>query len=324
MSLCTGAIGCPCQFTNQVLVDAMKQRTKEEGDLHSYPRKPKYIVHYTDDWYCSSKDCGHPISCHPSGEDPVRLLQYRDEIFASKTHITPRTLDDEFRRGVYSCCLCGLCHHSLRGDANPKITKAHIAKTSTNQWGIDVDSIRNFIPLCGTKDEKGTCHEAFDKGNLSFVQDPDSSERFWVPVLSNRADHQFLDRVCSVERVCIPTNPNHTLLHGFAETIITMLLKTEQEAQQDKIRRMNDWAAKITPPKTQQKRARELEGVQQRRKKEFAGSKTYCACGNPSESVLNDEALCASCLSERNRGMKELLEQRASEKARNRNDTTKP
>ena len=61
---CDGAPDCKCHFTRQELLAEKDKRITEEGELTSYPQKPKYIVHYTNKWYCS--DCGHPISQHMS------------------------------------------------------------------------------------------------------------------------------------------------------------------------------------------------------------------------------------------------------------------
>ena len=78
---------------------------------------------------------------------------------------------DTFYRG--RCVLCGA------GGA----TRAHLVsgshETTYPEFGIptysdnlDVKSVRNFIPLCGTKGMKGSCHDAFDTFRLTILFNP--------------------------------------------------------------------------------------------------------------------------------------------------------
>lgn len=72
---------------------------------------------------------------------------------------------------------CIVCGH------NSGVTKAHLVSGSRSttfpEFGcphyrdnLDIKSVRNFIPLCGTKGERTTCHDAFDTFRLTILFNP--------------------------------------------------------------------------------------------------------------------------------------------------------
>ena len=124
------------------------------------------------------KDCHHLIRVHA---DP-QPRELADNIFESVQITLGRTsghskLSDGLRTKVETvkknvnkapCAACG---------SNDAVSAAHIlisiedlatAKMTMDEYASE----KNFIPLCGTKGSKGTCHDAFDTGNLSFVHNP--------------------------------------------------------------------------------------------------------------------------------------------------------
>jgi len=81
---------CPCDFTQQELMADMRKRVedaKQSAAAHAaganpYPRDidSGWLVHKDmdlDEWVCSSKLCGHPISLHPPAADGGGEAQVR-------------------------------------------------------------------------------------------------------------------------------------------------------------------------------------------------------------------------------------------------------
>lgn len=90
---------------------------------------------------------------------------------SSGRHSTANQLIDEYYEG--KCVVCG--------DANA--TRAHLVSGSGSttyaefgpphyQEPLDVKSVRNFIPLCGNKGAKDTCHDAFDTYRITILFNP--------------------------------------------------------------------------------------------------------------------------------------------------------
>lgn len=90
---------------------------------------------------------------------------------SSGKHSIADDLIDHYYGG--RCLLCG----------SPKATRAHLVSgshtTTYSEFNpphyhdpLDVKSIRNFIPLCGNKGSKGTCHDAFDTYRLTILFNP--------------------------------------------------------------------------------------------------------------------------------------------------------
>jgi hypothetical protein len=243
MSLCT-AVGCGCKFAQQVLLDAMKERTKEEGDQTIYPPKLKYIVHGTDDWYCSAKDCGHAISLHspaPALEDMTEAV--RMVLLATKTHDTPQNVRTFVNR--QRCVACG--YHTA--------SCAHIIIASEHavQLGLDVNDFSNFLPLCGNKGDSGTCHDAFDNAALVFYYSP--AEKCWRSVVSTK--YRFNRPV--FEKPQFRIEPHKRAMHLRTRLFLNLYSEEAQHGNaetMDRIRGFIDCVAKHvgkdhdTPPST--------------------------------------------------------------------------
>lgn len=72
------------------------------------------------------------------------------------------------------CVVCG------KDDKDTQITLAHIVSSAIGDYDafgtkngyisdFDVFSVRNFMPLCGTHGERGTCHDAMDNHHIYIV-----------------------------------------------------------------------------------------------------------------------------------------------------------
>ena len=84
-------------------------------------------------------------------------------------------------RGRYEnkCAFCGEAEYSdaeLDSRVQPKLSCAHLAPRAgyfhtgfANKF--DVNSMRNFILLCGSHGRKGTCHDGFDSHKLALIPD---------------------------------------------------------------------------------------------------------------------------------------------------------
>ena len=85
-SRCQGDPECKCHRTQQTLDAEKDKRIEVEGDdRDSYPQKLKFFVHATNDWYCSSATCGHPISQHmnePIPRQSSKTQRLEELIFA--------------------------------------------------------------------------------------------------------------------------------------------------------------------------------------------------------------------------------------------------
>jgi hypothetical protein len=93
-------------------------------------------------------------------------------LLANKTHDTPQHVRMTVNRQPCVACGCmpSTCAHII------------IASKDAVELGLNVDDISNFIPLCGSKGIKGTCHDAFDVGALAFYYSP--AEKCWRTLMS--------------------------------------------------------------------------------------------------------------------------------------------
>jgi hypothetical protein len=87
-----------------------------------------------------------------------------------------KEIRDDLRKkyGSYCCLFCG---------STTNVTLAHLVASNTQinyrEFGtgtyrdnLDPTSLRNFIPLCGTLGETGTCHHEFDTHQVSLFYNP--------------------------------------------------------------------------------------------------------------------------------------------------------
>ena len=74
---------------------------------------------------------------------------------------TPSSVKNDNRDRFGKCCVCNKTDH---------ITMAHILpfRNTCKKLGVDFD-VTNFIPLCGTLGQRGTCHDMFDRNLMGFV-----------------------------------------------------------------------------------------------------------------------------------------------------------
>ena len=80
------------------------------------------------------------------------------------------------RRYENKCAFCGEAEYSDAEHVQPKLSCAHLApRAGYFQAGFankfDVNSMRNFILLCGSHGRKGTCHDGFDSHKLALIPD---------------------------------------------------------------------------------------------------------------------------------------------------------
>ncbi|CAE7205928.1 unnamed protein product, partial [Symbiodinium sp. CCMP2592] len=100
------------------------------------------------------------------------------------------TIPSAVKRGVRrryenKCAFCGEDEYSdaMRG-VQPKLSCAHLApRAGYFQEGFannfDVNSLRNFILLCGSHGRKGTCHYGFDSHKLALIPDVLGQAQGW-------------------------------------------------------------------------------------------------------------------------------------------------
>ena len=78
---------------------------------------------------------------------------------------------------------CVVCGRQDSDSSDFKITLAHIISSAHPDYGaygicngyktnLDVFSVRNYIPLCGTGGASGGCHDAMDKHLIHIVYNP--------------------------------------------------------------------------------------------------------------------------------------------------------
>ena len=89
-------------------------------------------------------------------------------------------------------------------DSELNISAAHILKTrpSCQALGLRYSEENNYIALCGSKGMEGTCHDAFDKGLMSFLCVPKKKNKWMVVGGTKHGTHLKL-----------PTQPHKTALH---------------------------------------------------------------------------------------------------------------
>jgi hypothetical protein len=101
------------------------------------------------------------------------------------------------------CLFCGRLQGKVGG--SNRVSYAHIlvhntktAENALNFFGIssgytndvDLESPRNFIPLCGASGEIGTCHHEFDNHNIALVYNP-FQQKYFVLLRENALDENF-------------------------------------------------------------------------------------------------------------------------------------
>jgi hypothetical protein len=74
-----------------------------------------------------------------------------------------------------ACLFCGTdegvtCAHIVAD--TPSKSYEEFGKLGGYKDDLDVKSVRNFIPLCGTKGELGTCHNEFDTFGITLLYNP--------------------------------------------------------------------------------------------------------------------------------------------------------
>lgn len=123
-------------------------------------------------------------------------------------------------RGCWSCgYLPGTQKRTMvRGNpwptGEPVVSLAHLTPVKALESEAACGSrAPNFIPLCGTHRDPGTCHDLFYRLLLAFVFVPDHGK--WHR-LTHPEYNELAGAVCSQDGV----NPSKTLLHAHAETAL--------------------------------------------------------------------------------------------------------
>ena len=82
-------------------------------------------------------------------------------------------------RAIYGdkCAFCGVVESTQSGSQRRDLSCAHLTPDIANfddgfETQLDLQSTRNYLLLCGTKGELGTCHHGFDKHLLALVPSP--------------------------------------------------------------------------------------------------------------------------------------------------------
>ena len=123
--------------------------------------------------------------------------QLRIEFFNSSSVKSDSVHGKAIRRNVATisenkCAVCGT-------DVN--VTVAHIFKTAANCGALELPfDESNFLCLCGTDGERGTCHDYFDKFQMSFMS---AGEGMWLVIGGNH--HGKI--------VTLLTNPRKRAIH---------------------------------------------------------------------------------------------------------------
>ena len=119
-----------------------------------------------------------------------------------KTSVASSSLQGNVKTAYnHKCAVC---------ETDQNITNAHILRhrSQVEQLWLQWDS-SNFIALCGTEGEAGTCHSLFDSYQMSFIHL--RSIQSWVVVGGPR----------SGTRVQLNTNPHKAALHAhFAKCVL--------------------------------------------------------------------------------------------------------
>mmetsp|Transcript_1923 Transcript_1923/g.3055 ORF Transcript_1923/g.3055 Transcript_1923/m.3055 type:complete len:252 (-) Transcript_1923:5-760(-) len=102
---------------------------------------------------------------------------FNSSIKGSDTRRNKAATNESLNKNLYwqSCLFCG---------CNVKVSEAHLINgvngMDYSQFGVqvgyendlDVSSARNYIPLCGSLGDKGTCHDSFDRHKIAMLYNP--------------------------------------------------------------------------------------------------------------------------------------------------------
>ena len=132
--------------------------------------------------------------------------------------------DSTLRRDVMTiydrkCVVCG-----VGPTANRVISCAHILNSAKACETLFIKwTERNFLALCGTRNDEGSCHDAFDKGKMSFMHI--SGESTLWKVIGGGSDRHN-------RTVDLKSNPYKRTLHThFARCIVNQSLVLPIEAE---------------------------------------------------------------------------------------------
>ena len=168
MSHCQGTPECKCHFTQQTLLAEKNKRIAEEGNLDSYPKKLKYIVHATDRWYCS--DCGHAINVHVSERSHPATASY--------VSIRSGVFRDTALTTIQTCAITGECDpYSLQAcHIVPKAVTVADAR-AIFACGEDMrEDVKNALLL------RTDFHKSFDEFRFGFEKCPPAGPNYKIRV----------------------------------------------------------------------------------------------------------------------------------------------
>eukprot|EP00754_Rhynchopus_humris_P023144 Rhum_TRINITY_DN14824_c11_g1::Rhum_TRINITY_DN14824_c11_g1_i3::g.119468::m.119468 len=109
------------------------------------------------------------------------------------------------------CTVCG-----WKSDKKVPTSAAHILRTRYSCQALNVrySEENNYIALCGSQSMEGTCHDAFDKGLMSFLcvsekeENEKNKENTWM-IVGTPAGRKSFHGV----HLKLPTQPHKTALH---------------------------------------------------------------------------------------------------------------
>jgi hypothetical protein len=216
-----------CGFTRDELIGLMEKidkgdmkyerfffKNKEAGEWEHEVRTD--IRSYID----RCKKCGRTIDEHPQARAPVALRdlrgvveehqmalsrQYPHHIFfnpgrSGKTEKVPSEVKSSLRRtcgGV--CAICG---------EEREVSIAHLLKNPAACEQLEVEwdfaNPTNFILLCGRDGVLGSCHDMFDKFQISLFHDTGCDRTRWV--VAGGPNH--------LKRIVVPSAPHRRVVHA--------------------------------------------------------------------------------------------------------------
>ena len=187
---------------------------------------------------CGAEDWLYCIFLHAQGLSADALLaatlreKYPIEIFG-----LDRVSSSKASQIWREINLCDECCSACGTHKN--LSRAHIIRRADDCAAVGLESssyheTSNMLVLCGSKDEKGTCHHLFDNELMSFYC-LDKAASTWKVVGGPHHDNE----------VTLPYNPHRSALHAhLARCLVNKSLRVN-DAQ---YRHILTWKQEVTPP----------------------------------------------------------------------------
>ena len=195
--------------------------TTDPSDLNPRTHEPSNIPRCLE--------CGCTIGEHlnATANAPVSLADV-DRVFdeRTKTLYDDTVFDDRSATDVSvskskildtgtSCWVCG-----IHPDNCVQLSRAHVIphRAALLKLGLSGCGSANFIVLCGTKGENGTCHDLFDHHEMSFVHKPTLVGQVedmtkWTVVGGGDKKHVDGGNICG-RQVTLPSRPHRRAIYS--------------------------------------------------------------------------------------------------------------